>query len=339
MVLLIGNFLSRHGFNPTAIEDLEFILLQKYNVKVSSKRKNRIFRLIDMVASILYYHKSCRIAIIDVFATQAILFSFIIIIILRVLQKPYVPVLRGGSLPELYKKNPFVIKFILDNAACIISPSNFLKIFFKKYDSKIKIIPNYIHLNKYTFKPRSGFKPRLLWVRSIHGIYNPKMAIYVLSKIVETYSDAELYMVGPIKDDEIMNELTILIQKFNLVNNIHFYGQLSKEEWIKLSEDCDIFINTTNYDNHPVSVIEAMALGLPVISTNVGGIPYLLEDNRTALFVEKNNYKNMSAKIFSITQNKIDTKKIIFSARELVEKFDVEKIKHEWFDLIDKVNA
>ena len=59
---------------------------------------------------------------------------------------------------------------------------------------------------------------------------------------------------------------------------VKFTGKLEKNEWIKISADAGIFINTSNIDNTPVSLMEAMALGLPVVSTNVGGIPYLIED-------------------------------------------------------------
>ena len=60
---------------------------------------------------------------------------------------------------------------------------------------------------------------------------------------------------------------------------------MKKSSWINLSKDCDIFINTTNYDNMPISVIEAMALGLPIVSTNAGGLKYFHDDGEDALLV------------------------------------------------------
>ena len=67
---------------------------------------------------------------------------------------------------------------------------------------------------------------------------------------------------------------------------MNFTGKLSKQEWRDLSKDYNVFINTTNFDNTPVSVIEAMALGIPVVSTNVGGLPFLITDKVDGVLVE-----------------------------------------------------
>ena len=85
--------------------------------------------------------------------------------------------------------------------------------------------------------------------------------------------DATLAMIGPDVDGSL-TKVKDLARKKNL--DVNFTGKLSKPEWINYSKDFNVFINTTNFDNTPVSVIEAMALGLPVVSTNVGGMPFLI---------------------------------------------------------------
>ena len=107
-------------------------------------------------------------------------------------------------------------------------------------------------------------------------------------------------MVGPDRDNYI-KEIKSLAKKLNV--KVNFTGLLSKEEWISLSENYNIFINTANFDNMPVSVLEAMALGLPVVSTNVGGISFLLEDRKNALLVDKNDHKAMSSCIIELMNN------------------------------------
>ena len=103
------------------------------------------------------------------------------------------------------------------------------------------------------------------------------MALLYLKEIKNQYPNVYLCMVGPIKDDSI-NELNKIIVDNNLEQNILFTNKLDKFEWINMSKEYDIFINTTNYDNHPVTILEAMALGLPVVSTNVGGISNLSDE-------------------------------------------------------------
>ena len=99
------------------------------------------------------------------------------------------------------------------------------------------------------------------------------------------------------------------------------------------SANYDIFINTTHVDNTPVSVIEAMALGLPVVSTNVGGIPYLLEDRKDALLIEKGVAKDMYKAVIFLIDNPEQAIKKTQNARIKVENFDWAVIKQEWMKL------
>jgi len=92
-------------------------------------------------------------------------------------------------------------------------------------------------------------------------------------------------MVGPDKDGSME-----VCKKYVLINNlpVTFTGKLKKKNWTGLASKFDIFINTSNIDNSPLSVIEAMALGLPVITTNVGGIPFLIDHKVDGILIDKN---------------------------------------------------
>ena len=83
----------------------------------------------------------------------------------------------------------------------------------------------------YPFQKRQSISPKLLWVRSLHTIYNPQMAILVLKEVINNYPMAELCMVGPFKDDSV-NKVKSLIKKLNLDNQVNFTGKLEKKEWI-----------------------------------------------------------------------------------------------------------
>ena len=337
MILLVGNFLSKHGLNPTAIEDLAIILSTRYEIQYCSNKKQPFFRMIDMVLTIICNWRKYSLIIIDVFSTHAFIFSCVIISLAKVFKIPYFPVLRGGYLPERYKKNPRTFNFLFSNARTIISPSNYLKNYFENDRISIKIIPNYIDLKKYYFKKRENIRPHLLWVRSIDRIYNPIMAIYVLDKIRKLYPDARLGMVGPIKDKIIMKKLTKIISKLNLQDHVIFYGQLPKVEWATLSEEYDIFINTTDYDNNPITLLEAKALGLPIISTNVGGVPYQITDGVSGLLVDQNDSDQMAEKINELILDKVNGEKLTMHSLKEVSKFDKKIIIEKWYQVIDNV--
>ena len=153
------------------------------------------------------------------------------------------------------------------------------------------------------------------------------LAIKVLKLIIEKYKDAKLCMVGPINDNSFKKTQN-LVKEYNLENNVEFTGVLSKKEWHKKSEDYDICINTTNFDNTPVSIIESMALGLSIVSTDVGGIKYLIDDSVNGVLVEKDNAEEMAKKILEIIAR--NDQKTALNARFKVENFDWSIVKDEW---------
>ena len=184
-------------------------------------------------------------------------------------------------------------------------------------------------------KERNFIQPNLFWVRSIHSIYNPEMAIKVLFELRKIQPQAKLCMVGPVKDGSI-HKMKLLIKKLKLDDHVIISGKLAKEEWITLSSDYDIFINTTNFDNHPISIIEAMALGLPIVSTNVGGIPNLLVNDKTAKLVQPNDVSSMVSKILEYISNDYERIQISKSARDVaVENYNKEKNIQKWFKIIN----
>jgi len=338
MILLIGNFLSKHSLNPTAIEDLATALSDRYEIKTSSDKKNSVFRLLDMVVSVINNRKRCQLIIIDVFSTYAFIFSCLVILLAKLFNIPYIPVLRGGNLPDRYTKHPHVFNFLFSDARTIICPSEYLQESFKNNSFSITVIPNYIDLEKYSFKTRKKFNPHLLWVRSIHSIYNPLMAIHVLEEIRKKYSDAKLCMIGPVKNNRVMGQLKNIINRLDLKDHVSFSGQLSKTEWTSISKNYDIFINTTDYDNNPVTLLEAMALGMPIISTDVGGVPYLIVDGVTGLLVEAKKSREMAEKVDELISGKINGYQITRNARDTVSQYDKNEIIKRWCQTINKLN-
>ena len=336
MILLIGNFLSKHGLNPTAIEDLAVSLSNGYRIRTASHKKNPMIRLSDMVISILASRKRCKLIIVDVFSTNAFIFSFIVISLAQLFNIPYIPIFRGGYLVEKYKKYPKIFKYLFIRAKIIVCPSTYYYNFFKPLSFPVRLIPNSIDIQNYKFKHRKKLKPNLLWVRSIHNIYNPVMAIIVLYRVKQNYPDAQLCIVGPVKNKNTLEKLETKIIQLKLHNNIMFTGRLSKKEWSELSQEYDIFINTSNIDNTPITLMEAMALGLPIVSTNVGGIPYLIDDSETGLLIEPNDSDQMTNKILDLISGKIDGGYLIRNARKKISNMDNKEIIKKWYQVIDE---
>ena len=332
-LLYIGNKLSKHGYTVTSIETLG-VLLEKegYHLYYASSKKNKAIRLLDMLYATIKYRNRVDYVLIETYSTKNFWYAFFVSQLCRVLNLKYLPKLHGGDLPNRILRSPKLCDMIFKNAYQNIAPSLYLlEAFSNKGYASIHYIPNTIELKNYPFKVRETIAPNLLWVRSFTSIYNPEMAILVFEELKKEFPQATLCMVGPDKDGTLL-KMKALAKKKRL--DVKFTGKLSKQDWIKLSEDYDVFINTTHFDNTPVSVIEAMALGLPIVSTNVGGITYLLENNKTALLVNDNDMIGMTTAIKKIISNSDLKHNLSSNAKQLVQEFDWNKVKNKWNEVL-----
>jgi len=329
-ILYLGNDLAKRSKYHSAYATLKNNLIkQGYQVRSASSKKQQSLRLIDMVFSVIMYGRKTNFVLIDTFSTTAFYFAFITSQLCRLLHLKYIPILHGGDLPKRLKKSPFLCKLIFKHAHKNVSPSNYLKTEFESHFYKVVLIPNTINTSEYVFKERKQIKPKLLYVRAFATIYNPILAINLLKELVAVYPHAELCMVGPDRDGTL-KKVVDKIKEFGLVQKVKVTGVLPKEEWHKLSADYDVFINTTNIDNTPVSLIESMALGLPIVSTNVGGIPYLVENNKEAILVEPNNIKAMVKGVIDLLENSEKTNSFSINGRNKAETMDWQVVKNQW---------
>lgn len=331
-LLYIGNKLSKHGVTPTTIEILGPLLEQEgFAVSYSSSTKNKALRFIAMLWSVLRYRK-VNCVLIDTYSTSNFWYAFAISQLCRLFGLKYIPILHGGNLAFRLKNNPKICSMIFKHSFQNVAPSLFLMEQFKTAGFENLIyIPNAIELENYPFLERKKAEPNLLWVRSFAKIYNPTMAVEVFASIKNKYPEATLCMVGPEKD----GSLSSAKQKAkDLKLDILFTGKLSKQDWINRSSAYDIFINTTHFDNMPVSVVEAMSLGLAVVSTNVGGIPFLLEDQKEAILIPDSDIEKMVEAIDRLIEDSELVCKITTNARRKSEQFDWNVTKNQWMTIL-----
>jgi glycosyltransferase involved in cell wall biosynthesis len=333
-LLYIGNKLAAQGKPPTAIDLLSVKLeAEGYSLITASSKRNKISRMIDMAIVTIKNRKMVDLVLIDTYSTQNFYYAVLIGWMCRYFRLCYIPILHGGNLPDRLKQNPRLSKTLFEKAYKNVAPSKYMMEQFKNSGiQNITYIPNSIEIEHYPFILRKTLKPKLLWVRSFSEIYNPMLALEVVEMLKKKGVDVSLCMVGPDKDGtlerckKIVNELKLPVT---------FTGLLQKKEWIVLSTKYDIFINTTNFDNMPVSVMEAKALGLPVISTNVGGLPFLIQNEIDGILVPPNNSEFFVKAIEALCLDELKAQKIATNARIKIETFDWNKVKQQWIKLLE----
>ncbi len=332
-LLYVGNHLQNSQSNASYSAILGPLLEQSgYDVRYTSNKTNKVLRLLEMLWTTFSARKNTDLVLIDTYSTQNFYYAALVSQLCRLLSLPYVPILHGGNLPKRLKNSPKLSKLLFENAYTNVSPSLYLENIYSEFGyQNVVHIPNTIALKNYPLHKKTFDTPKMLWVRSFSEIYNPELAVSVLQELQQRGYDATLCMVGPDADGSL-SKVKALARTLNV--SVAFTGKLTKAAWIELSKDYNIFINTTNFDNMPVSVIEAMALGLPVVSTNVGGMSYLIEHGVDGVLVAPNDSIAMADAVEELLKDVSRTEGMVVEAQKKVEGFDWEMVKKKWDEVL-----
>lgn len=335
-MLYIGNRLTKHGLPPTTADTLPPKLeAAGFEVIAVSDKKNKILRLWNMLHTVFKNRKNADVVLIDTYSSQNFYYAVLVATVCRFYAIPYIPILHGGNLPARLRKSKRTASRLFKKSKTNVAPSAYLYSEFEKAGvTNLTYIPNALALEKYPFSERSELRYNLLWVRSFAKIYNPDLALEVVEILQKRGKKVSLCMVGPEKDGSLQRCKKI-VEKRKLP--VKFTGLLKTTDWIALSKEFDVFINTTNFDNMPVSVMEAMALGIPIVSTSVGGIPFLIENGKTGVLVPPKNAEAFADAVENAIENTAQTLRKTHNARTEVEKMDWEIIKKSWISLLKKI--
>jgi glycosyltransferase involved in cell wall biosynthesis len=334
-VLLIGNFLSGSTGTRGICEDLAIALKSAgWPVLTTSHKPGRLPRLFDFLATVWMQRHSYSVALVDVYSGLAFVWAELVCWALRIANKQYVLTLRGGNLPGFAHHTGKRVPRLLNSARIVTTPSAYLFEQMRPYRQELVLLPNPLDVAKYSFKPREHPAPTLVWLRAFHDIYNPSLAVHVVAHLTQDFPGVRLVMMGPNKGDGSFEAMNGLALNLGVAERVTSTGPILKEDIPYRLQEGDIFLNTTRVDNTPVSVLEAMACGLCVVSTNVGGIPYLLEDDHDALLVPSADHAAMAKAVQRLLTEDGLAERLSRNARRKVEQYDWSNILPRWEKLL-----
>lgn len=282
-VLIVGNFLAERGAVHNVCYDLRDRLRARgYDVRWTSRFPAPAARVMDMLASTWRWRHQYDVAQVDVFSGRAFRWAEWVTRLLARLGKPMVLTLHGGALPEFAARHPARVRRVLGRAASVTSPSPFLERALAGLGHPITVLPNPLDLASFPFQRRAPSGPAILWLRAFQDIYQPLLALDVLARVRAACPTATLTMVGPDRDGSL-GAVRARIAHDGLDRQVRVIEGVPHARVPALMHEHDVFLNTSRVDNAPVSLVEALACGLPVVSTSAGGIPDLLVDGRTGL--------------------------------------------------------
>jgi len=320
---------SRHGYVVT-----QGVWLSRhfrdagYDVTAVSVSPNRYVRLLDITWTLLLRRRRIDIMFLHVYGGPSFVVEDIASLIGSRSGQRIVMMLHGGSMPEFMASFPRWTRRVLKRADAIVAPSAFLARAIERHGLRCGVIPNVIDIAHYPSRLRRAVAPRLFWMRSFHAVYNPLMAVKVLERLRTTHPEATLVMGG--QDKGMQAEMERYVRDRDLGDAVRLPGFLDMERKLREGDAADIFINTNHVDNMPVAILEAGAMGLPVVSTTVGGITDLLKDGETALLTPDDDVEAMVEAIRRLLRDPDLAGRLSTSGRRLAERSDWVQVRPQW---------
>jgi glycosyltransferase involved in cell wall biosynthesis len=208
----------------------------------------------------------------------------------------------------------------------IIVPSQFLVDVFAKYGLESEAIFNFVDSSKFEFKKREIFRPAFFSNRNFEEHYNVSDILKAFQIIQRKFPNASLIIAGFGTEEAKLKEFA---KTLNLAN-VDFIGKIDNEKMPEVYQKADIYLNASVVDNMPLSFIEAFACGLPTVSYATGGIPYIVENGKSGILVEQNDFENLANEAIKLLENQQFAIELTLNARKELEKYSWENVKEAW---------
>ena len=240
-------------------------------------------------------------------------------------RKRVVVTYHGGEAEEFFSKHPRWVRFWLMKADERVVLSGLLKSVFEKYSIPACIIPNIVETRKDLFAEKTELLPRFISVRHLKELYNIPCLLRAFGRVQKEIPESKLTLLG---EGEQRNMLENMVKEMRL-EKVCFVGQVPNEEIWNYLKTNDIILSSPWADNMPVSLLEAFSAGLLVISSNVGGVPYMVENGSTGLLFESDDDQGMASQMLWALSHQKESLEMIANARKKVEEFSWDNIKEK----------
>jgi glycosyltransferase involved in cell wall biosynthesis len=254
---------------------------------------------------------------------------------------PVVVNYRGGEAKSFFTKSMRSVRSTLNRADKIIVPSPYLEQVFGKWGFQAQIVPNIIDLGRFAYTSDRGQTdtsrrpfPHILAARNLEQIYDIATAIRALRVVKDEFDAASMTIAGSGPERDTLQQLT---DELDLSGAVTFLGEIGNDQMPELYHSADIVVNPSLADNMPISILEALASGTPVVSTNVGGVPHMVKDGETALLVPPRDASAMAAAILRVTRDPDLAKRLAEAGRQCAHQFTWSKIRESLFAIYEEL--
>lgn len=287
-------------------------------------------RLVTYLAAL--WRASARANVFHVFANSGWAWHLIAAPAIFVARLRHVPVIvnyRGGNAQAFFAGAPSWVTSTLKKADSLVVPSRFLQEVFQEFGCIARVIPNIIDLDR--FKPRPAttatVAPHIVVTRNLEAIYDISTALRAFALVRDRFPDARMSVAGTGPE---LTALRGLCATLNVTHAVSFLGRLDNREIAELYQAADLMLNPSLVDNMPNSILEAFASNVPVVSTNVGGVPFIAEHERTILLTLPGDPFAMATAITRIVEEPGLSQRLMRAGHEEVKRYTWDAVRELW---------
>ena len=218
---------------------------------------------------------------------------------------------------------------VLEDADRLVVPSRYLADVFREFRLQAQVLPNIVDLTQFRFRERKPLRPHLVCTRGFHPYYCPDIVVRAFAEIRQAFPEAKLDLVGR---GPLEPQIRSLIRELKL-SGVNFEGVIPHHDISRFYDAADIFINASSLDNMPVSILEAFASGLPVVSTAPEGMAYLVEHERTGLLSEPGDARALAENVMRLLRHPGLSSRLALNAYADVQRHSWEPVREQWLEL------
>jgi glycosyltransferase involved in cell wall biosynthesis len=241
---------------------------------------------------------------------------------------------RSGEAPDHLARSA-VARRTLARADVNVVPSRFLAEVLGRYGIAATVVPNVVDLARYRFRERDPLAPRLLSTRNLSYPYNVACTLRAFQLVQRRRPDASLTLVGSGADE---TRLRALASDLGL-RQVRFAGAVSPDAMPEFYAAHDLYVQSPDIDNMPASVIEAFASGLPVVSTEAGGVPYLLTHGDHGLLAPVGDHEALAAHVLRLLEQPALARRLAANAFAACRAFTWPAVRDQWLRTYRSVSA
>jgi glycosyltransferase involved in cell wall biosynthesis len=214
-------------------------------------------------------------------------------------------------------------------AHVIAVSSGYLVEVFRRFGFQARVIPDIVELGRFHFRERRPLRPIFLTSRLLEPLYNVECVLRAFAIIQKRLPDARLSVAG---DGSRRQRLQALARDLGL-RHVDFTGPVPFERMPALYDAADIYLQAPDLDNTPASLLECFASGLPVVTSDAGGIPFLIRHEQEGLLVPRDDHRALADGALRLLDDPDFARRLASHARLVCEQYTCPRVRAGWLAL------